>query len=75
MSDRACVCADGVLIVVTLRTPPNLLPLLGIPWETAADGSQADAHSAAWELDEYQQVQGGIAAQQQTLNIYTFKPV
>jgi len=52
---------------MTLRTPGNILPLLGI---AAASQEAASTQPALWELQDYKQIQGGVAAQQQLLNFY-----
>ena len=70
--------ADGKFILISLRTPPNVLPLLGIEWEKAEgeEGEErlANETSASWTLAEYSQIDGGVAAQQQRLNLYVFRP-
>lgn len=71
--------ADGKFILISLRTPPNVLPLLGIEWDKAEgeEGEEeglANETSASWTLAEYSQIDGGVAAQQQRLNLYVFRP-
>lgn len=64
-------------MLVSLRTPPNVLPLLGIEWEAAPEGGQEEPSNqgtAPWTLKEFRQVEGGQAAQQQILNLYVFMP-
>ena len=75
---RTCnVGADGKFLLVSLRTPPNVLPLLGIEWEMPEGEEEAvsvEAPGASWLLAEYRQIDGGVAAQQQRLNLYVFRP-
>ncbi len=59
--------AGGLFLLMTLRTPGNILPLLGIG---AASHEAASKQPAMWELQDYKQIQGGAAAQQQLLNFY-----
>lgn len=75
-----CTFAGGVFLLVSLRTPPNMLPLLGMEWEPSPEAEEGLGHSstkqgtAAWTLAEFNQVDGGQAAQQQRLNLYVFRP-
>ena len=67
--------ADGVFLLVSLRTPPNVLPLLGMEWEASPEAEEGTKQGiAAWTLAEFSQVDGGQAAQQQRLNLYVFRP-
>lgn len=60
-------------MLVSLRTPPNVLPLLGIEWEQSPGVEEPSSQgTASWTLAEYSQVDGGQAAQQQRLNLYVF---
>ena len=52
---------------MTLRTSGNVLPLLGI---AAASQDASSKQPTPWELQDYKQIQGGVAAQQQMLNFY-----
>ena len=59
--------AGGTFILITLRTPANILPLLGI----SADAAElASDQAALWKLVSCAQMQGGDTAQQQLLNFY-----
>ena len=66
--------AGGLFVLVSLRTPPFVLPLMGIEWEAPPEAEEGPKQGAAWTLAEFSQVDTSQAAQQQRLNLYVFLP-